>query len=109
MEPFTGDRPEQSHNPVGRIYYAASTMICTPASLAQEVGAVLDAQTAEEHIRNVVTAAGVTRFRRVAQTPFNLVFEARPSEAPAEHPPVPKELEATIFRQRGCGLHWTAL
>ena len=78
VEPFAGDRPEQNHNPVGRIFYAASTMICTPASLAQEVGAALGAQAGEERIRSVVTAAGFTRFRRAAQTPFNLVFEARP-------------------------------
>ncbi|HEX5414006.1 MAG TPA: class I SAM-dependent methyltransferase [Terriglobia bacterium] len=78
VEPFAGDRPEHNHNPIGRIFYAASTMICTPASLAQEVGAALGAQAGEERIRNVATAAGFTRFRRAAQTPFNLVFEARP-------------------------------
>jgi 2-polyprenyl-3-methyl-5-hydroxy-6-metoxy-1,4-benzoquinol methylase len=78
VEPFANDRPEENHNPVGRIYYSASTMICTPASLAQEVGAALGAQAGEERIRSVVTAAGFTRFRRAAQTPFNLVFEARP-------------------------------
>jgi hypothetical protein len=63
---------------VGRIYYSASTMLCTPASLAQEVGAALGAQAGEERIREVVLSAGFTRFRRAAQTPFNLVFEARP-------------------------------
>ena len=78
VEPFANDRPEENHNPVGRIYYSASTMICTPASLAQEVGAALGAQAGEERIRSVVAAAGFTRFRRAAQTPFNLVFEARP-------------------------------
>ncbi len=78
VEPFANDAPEQNHNPVGRIYYSASTMICTPASLAQEVGAALGAQAGEERIRDVVTAAGFKRFRRAAQTPFNLVFEARP-------------------------------
>ena len=78
VEPFANDRPEENHNPIGRIYYSASTMICTPASLAQEVGAALGAQAGEERIHNVVTAAGFTRFRRAAQTPFNLVFEARP-------------------------------
>lgn len=78
VEPFAGDRPEQNHNPIGRIFYAASTMICTPASLAQEVGAALGAQAGEERIRTVATSAGFTRFRRAAQTPFNLVFEARP-------------------------------
>jgi ubiquinone/menaquinone biosynthesis C-methylase UbiE len=78
VEPFANDTPEENHNPVGRIYYSASTMICTPASLAQEVGAALGAQAGEERIRDVVTAAGFSRFRRAAQTPFNLVFEARP-------------------------------
>jgi 2-polyprenyl-3-methyl-5-hydroxy-6-metoxy-1,4-benzoquinol methylase len=78
VEPFANDEPESNHNPVGRIFYSASTMICTPASLAQEVGTALGAQAGEERIRNIVTAAGFTRFRRAAQTPFNLVFEARP-------------------------------
>jgi hypothetical protein len=78
VEPFANDMPEENHNPVGRIYYSASTMLCTPASLAQEVGAALGAQAGEERIRDVVTSAGFTRFRRAAQTPFNLVFEARP-------------------------------
>jgi len=78
VEPFANDHPEENHNPVGRIFYSASTMICTPASLAQEVGAALGAQAGEERIRQVVTAAGFKRFRRAAQTPFNLVFEARP-------------------------------
>jgi SAM-dependent methyltransferase len=78
VEPFANDRPEENHNPVGRIYYSASTMICTPASKAQEVGAALGAQAGEERIRGVVSEAGFTRFRRAAETPFNLVFEARP-------------------------------
>ena len=78
VEPFAHNRPEENHNPIGRIYYCASTMICTPASLAQEVGAALGAQAGEERIRQVVTAGGFTRFRRAAETPFNLVFEARP-------------------------------
>ncbi|HUH63023.1 MAG TPA: class I SAM-dependent methyltransferase [Terracidiphilus sp.] len=78
VEPFAHDNPEENHNPVGRIYYSASTMICTPASLAQEVGAALGAQAGEERIRNVVTSAGFSRFRRAAETPFNLVYEARP-------------------------------
>ncbi|HET9407953.1 MAG TPA: class I SAM-dependent methyltransferase [Candidatus Sulfotelmatobacter sp.] len=77
VEPFAGDHPEQNHNPIGRIFYSASTMICTPASLAQEVGAALGAQAGEERIRKTVMAAGFTRFRRAAQTPFNLVYEAR--------------------------------
>jgi 2-polyprenyl-3-methyl-5-hydroxy-6-metoxy-1,4-benzoquinol methylase len=78
VEPFAYDLPEQNHTPVGRIFYSASTMLCTPASLSQEVGAALGAQAGEARIREAVTVAGFTRFRRVAETPFNLVFEARP-------------------------------
>ncbi|MGC2639734.1 MAG: class I SAM-dependent methyltransferase [Acidobacteriaceae bacterium] len=78
VEPFAHNTPEANHNPVGRIYYSASTMICTPASLAQEVGAALGAQAGEDRIRRVMTEAGFTRFRRAAETPFNLVYEARP-------------------------------
>lgn len=78
VEPFANDQPEENHNPVGRIYYSASTMICTPASLAQEVGAALGAQAGEKRIGEIVREAGFTRFRRAAQTPFNLIFEARP-------------------------------
>jgi len=78
VEPNAGDRVEENLNPVGRAYYAFSTLLCTPASLSQEVGLALGAQAGEARIRDVVEAAGFTRFRRVAQTPFNLVFEARP-------------------------------
>ena len=78
VEPFAGDSVEENLNPVGRVFYGASTVICTPASLAQEVGLALGAQAGEARIRDVVTAGGFTRFRRVAETPFNLVFEARP-------------------------------
>jgi len=78
VEPNANDQPELNHNPVGRIYYSASTMICTPASMAQEVGAALGAQAGEERIRDVARTAGFTRFRRAAETPFNLIFEARP-------------------------------
>jgi SAM-dependent methyltransferase len=77
VEPFANDRVEDNLNPVGRVYYAASTLICTPASLAQEVGLALGAQAGEARIREVVRAGGFTRFRRAAQTPFNLVFEAK--------------------------------
>jgi hypothetical protein len=59
------------------MYYAASTMLCTPNSLAQEVGAALGAQAGEKRLKQVATEAGFTRFRRAAETPFNLVFEAR--------------------------------
>ena len=78
VEPFAGDRVEDNLNPVGRVYYAVSTLVCTPASLAQEVGLALGAQAGEARLRDVVVAAGFTRFRRVAETPFNLVLEARP-------------------------------
>ncbi len=78
VEPFANDRLEDNLNPVGRIYYSASTMVCTPCSLSQEVGLGLGAQAGERRLREVATAGGFTRFRRAAQTPFNLVFEARP-------------------------------
>jgi 2-polyprenyl-3-methyl-5-hydroxy-6-metoxy-1,4-benzoquinol methylase len=78
VEPFAYDLPEENHNPLGRMMYSVSTMICTPASLAQEVGAGLGAQAGEQRLRKVVTDGGFTRFRRAAETPFNLVFEARP-------------------------------
>ena len=77
VEPFAHDRLEENLNPVGRMYYAASTMLCTPNSLAQEVGAALGAQAGEARLKQVATKAGFTRFRRAAETPFNLVFEAR--------------------------------
>jgi SAM-dependent methyltransferase len=78
VEPFAGDRVEDNLNPVGRIYYAASTLLCTPASLSQDVGLALGAQAGEARLRDVVTAGGFTGFRRAAETPFNLVLEARP-------------------------------
>ena len=77
VEPYAGDRLEDNLNPVGRIYYSASTTLCVPASKDQEVGLALGAQ-GQARIREVVTAGGFSRFRRVAETPFNLVFEARP-------------------------------
>ena len=78
VEPAAGDRVEDNLNPVGRAYYSFSTLLCTPASLSQEVGLALGAQAGEARIREVVERGGFTRFRRVAETPFNLVFEARP-------------------------------
>jgi 2-polyprenyl-3-methyl-5-hydroxy-6-metoxy-1,4-benzoquinol methylase len=77
VEPNAGDRIEDNLNPVGRAFYAFSTLLCTPASLSQEVGLALGAQAGEARIRDVVQAGGLTRFRRAAETPFNLVFEAR--------------------------------
>lgn len=78
VEPFAGDRVEQNFNPVGRVFYAASTLICTPASRSQEVGLALGAQAGETRITDVVKRGGFTKFRRATETPFNLVFEARP-------------------------------
>ena len=78
VEPFAGDTVEENLNPVGRVYYAVSTLVCTPASLSQEVGLALGAQAGEARLRDVVTAAGFTRMTRVAETPFNLVLEVRP-------------------------------
>jgi SAM-dependent methyltransferase len=78
VEPYASDRVEDNLNPVGRVYYSASTMICTPASLSQEVGLALGAQAGEEKLEDVVRKGGFTQFRRAAQTPFNLVLEAKP-------------------------------
>jgi len=78
VEPFANDALADNLNPVGRIYYAASTPLCTPCSRAQEVGLCLGAQAGEARLRTVVTSGGFTRFRRATETPFNLVFEARP-------------------------------
>ncbi|MCP3471834.1 methyltransferase domain-containing protein [Bradyrhizobium sp. CCGUVB1N3] len=77
VEPFANDRLEDNLNPVGRVYYAASTMICTPASLDQEVGLALGAQAGEARLRKVAREGGLSRFRRAAETPFNLILEAR--------------------------------
>jgi hypothetical protein len=78
VEPNAGDRVEDNLNPVGRAYYGFSTLLSTPASLSQDVALALGAQAGEARIREVVEAAGFTRFRRAAETPFNLVFEVRP-------------------------------
>jgi 2-polyprenyl-3-methyl-5-hydroxy-6-metoxy-1,4-benzoquinol methylase len=78
VEPNAGDRVEENLNPVGRAYYGFSTLLCTPASLSQEVGLALGAQAGETRIGDVVRTGGFTRFRRAAETPFNIVFAARP-------------------------------
>ena len=78
VEPYAGDRLEDNLNPVGRIFYSASTTICVPNSKDQEVGLALGAQAGEARVHDVVIAGGFTSFRRVAETPFNLVFEACP-------------------------------
>jgi SAM-dependent methyltransferase len=77
VEPAAGDQIEDNLNPVGRAYYAFSTLLCTPCSLSQEVGLALGAQAGEARIRDIVTRAGFSRFQKVAATPFNSVFEAR--------------------------------
>jgi SAM-dependent methyltransferase len=77
VEPFANDDVKDNLNPVGRIYYSASTLLCTPSSRAQEVGACLGAQAGEARLRRVVTEGGFRHFKRTAQTPFNMVFEAR--------------------------------
>jgi hypothetical protein len=78
VEPFANDRVEDNLNPVGRVYYGFSTYLCVPNAMSQSGGYALGAQAGEAAIRQVVTDAGFTRFRRVAETPFNLVYEARP-------------------------------
>jgi len=78
VEPFANDRLEDNCNPVGQIYYAASTMLCTPGSLAQEVGLALGAQAGEARLRSVVESAGLGHFRRATETPFNIVYEIKP-------------------------------
>jgi ubiquinone/menaquinone biosynthesis C-methylase UbiE len=77
IEPMAGDRLEDNLNPVGRLYYAGSTMICIPTSLAQEVGAALGAQAGEAKLREVITAGGFKSVRRATETPFNMILEAR--------------------------------
>ncbi len=76
VEPFANDRLEQNFSPVGRMFYAASTFVCTPNSLSQEVGLGLGAQAGEARLRGVFMEAGFKRFRRATETPFNLVLEA---------------------------------
>ena len=78
VEPFAGDSLAENLNPVGRLYYSASTMVCTPGSLAQEVGLALGAQAGQARLAEVLGEAGFSRVRRAAETPFNLVIEARP-------------------------------
>ena len=78
VEPFANDQLKDNLNPVGRVYYSFSTLLCTPCSRSQEVGLCLGAQAGEARIRDVVTSAGFNRFRRATETPFNIVYEARP-------------------------------
>ena len=78
VEPMAGDRLQDNLNPVGRLYYAGSTLICVPTSLSQEVGAALGAQAGEARLREVIGAGGFGNIRRAAETPFNMILEARP-------------------------------
>ena len=77
VEPFANNELKDNLNPVGRVYYSFSTLLCTPCSRSQEVGLCLGAQAGEARIREVVTAAGFTHFRRATETPFNIVYEVR--------------------------------
>lgn len=78
VEPFANDKTEDNLNPVGRVYYSASTLICTPASLSQEVGLALGAQAGEKRLREVAMAGGFSSLRRTNETPFNIILEAKP-------------------------------
>jgi len=78
VEPYAGDDYTDNLNPVGRVYYGFSTFLCVPSAMSQAGGFALGAQAGEASIRRVVTDAGFTRFRRAAETPFNIVYEARP-------------------------------
>ena len=77
VEPFANDKVEDNLNPLGRIFYAGSSLVCVPASLAQN-GPALGAQAGERRISQLVKAAGFKHFKRASQTPFNLVYEAKP-------------------------------
>jgi SAM-dependent methyltransferase len=78
VEPFANDQLKDNLNPVGRVYYSFSTLLCTPCSRSQEVGLCLGAQSGEARMRQVIMSAGFSRFRRATETPFNIVYEARP-------------------------------
>jgi SAM-dependent methyltransferase len=77
VEPFAGDKVEENLNPIGRVFYSASTFLCTPASKSQEVGLALGAQAGEARLKKVIGEGGFTHIRRAAETPFNIVLEAR--------------------------------
>jgi hypothetical protein len=78
VEPMAGDDLASNLNPVGRIFYSASTVCCVPASLSQEVALGLGAQAGEQRLREVVTSGGFSSVRRASETPFNMVLEAKP-------------------------------
>ena len=77
VEPMAGDRVEDNLNPVGRVYYGFSTLLCTPASLSQDVGLALGTQAGPRRIREITEAAGFTQFRTAAETPFNRVMAVK--------------------------------
>ena len=79
VEPMAGDSLKDNLNPIGRMYYSASTMVCVPTSLAQPTGAALGAQAGERQLRKLIMEeAGFSVCRRATETPFNLILEARP-------------------------------
>ena len=78
VEPFANDTVEENLNPVGRVFYGASTVVCTPASLAQEVGLALGAQAGEARLSDVIKQGGFSNIRRASETPFNIILEATP-------------------------------
>jgi hypothetical protein len=78
VEPFAHNELKDNLNPVRRLYYSFSTLLCTPCSRSQEIALCLGAQSSEKRIREVVTAAGFSHFRRAGETPSNIVYEARP-------------------------------
>jgi SAM-dependent methyltransferase len=78
VEPFANDQLKDNLNPVGRVYYSFSTLLCTPCSRSQEVALCLGAQAGEARIKGIATSAGFNRFRRATETPFNIVYEVRP-------------------------------
>lgn len=78
VEPLAGDALSDNLNPVGRVYFAFSTSVCVPCSLGQEVGTALGAQAGQKRLAEVLQEGGFTSVRRAAQTPFNMVLEARP-------------------------------
>lgn len=78
VEPYAGDTITGNLNPIGRIYYCGSTLLCVPNAMSQTGGYALGARAGQAAIRQLVTDAGFTRFRRAAETPFNIVYEARP-------------------------------
>jgi hypothetical protein len=77
VEPRAGDRVEENLNPIGRAYYAASTLLCTPCSLAQDVGLAVGTQAGQARLTELINRAGFGSVRRVAETPFNMVLEVR--------------------------------